>query len=598
MYASGAVAKVAGSLSSGLRNTLAPDVARDSRFRALREDYEAVTSMADLLGMMGEQGPEDEEAARAMRALAHGALHLHAAPGGAPAAFSAPLAVCLANASAAAYEPEPALRGWLGGLGLEPAAVVAPAAPKALAPRVAVSVDRAQHAVVVAYEGTPYIYQDYLRGLLGWIADLDNALAPLAPSRVLKENLDPARAALLGQARAFHGFYAEFLATRDAMLAAVDAAAADHAAAGRGPPHVFVTGHSQGASHAAHAALELAFGRRRGRDWASLTLYTFATPQLGNAALYRLLDAPGVLDDGAHFLALHDFIPYLPRVQQSPAAPLLPRTPADRLPALRNTVVAVPETGVVVTLGPGEALPPFVAVPENLGMTAFNYHSANGMYLPLGRALAGAPAARGCAMSPAVLNDGWATRRCADTCAGALRPPRGGVGAAAATGPGPAAAAAAAAAKPTVRLLVEVSAGRCRRGQTFGPSGADSLWVSDGCRGTFRFTPAGGGVRDGVTIPCADPERHFLPVEYEQTVERRRWWCLWMCKRGEADQQGLYHCRARASPYDAARSFVLDRLATDRRAWAWNDAGEVRAAAAAEAPRKPAGRWDAVLAGP
>ena len=115
---------------------------------------------------------------------------------------------------------------------------------------------------------------------------------------------------------------------------------------------------------------------------------------------------------------------------------------------------------------------------------------------------------------------------------------------------------------------------------------------------TFRFTPAGGGVRDGVTIPCADPERHFLPVEYEQTVERRRWWCLWMCKRGEADQQGLYHCRARASPYDAARSFVLDRLATDRRAWAWNDAGEVRAAAAAEAPRKPAGRWDAVLAGP
>ena len=46
-------------------------------------------------------------------------------------------------------------------------------------------------------------------------------------------------------------------------------------------------------------------------------------------------------------------------------------------------------------------------------------------------------------------------------------------------------------------------------------------------RDSFFFTAyCGGGARDAVTIPCADPEQHFLPVEYEQTVERRRWWCL------------------------------------------------------------------------
>jgi len=109
-------------------------------------------------------------------------------------------------------------------------------------------------------------------------------------------------------------------------------------------------------------------------------------------------------------------------------------------------------------------------------------------------------------------------------------------------------------AKPEVRLLWETGeGGRCRPGETFGASGLDSIWVSDQCEGVFRVTSAAGGERS--TVECR-PEL-YLETGYDQTVETRRWWCLWMCRRGQEDRDGLYHCRVQQSALDLVRDFTV-----------------------------------------
>jgi len=116
-----------------------------------------------------------------------------------------------------------------------------------------------------------------------------------------------------------------------------------------------------------------------------------------------------------------------------------------------------------------------------------------------------------------------------------------------------------------IEVYFQTSSRECVPRKTFGFTSPDEMFVVDGCEGQFiayhsqqqQQRGGGGGAKiksleggegeaemseasDFTIVDCRGDARR--KPAYAQTVQRRRWWCLFLCKTSGDDPDGFYTC--------------------------------------------------------
>merc|ERR1712176_937410 len=298
--------------------------------------------------------------------------------------FAPKTAVCLGNVSAAMFEYPDTLAAWTSGLGLE---MVGDAFTLSgnLSPRGAVFVDRAQNAVVLGVEGTPYIHTYFLRGLFGWLRCIiqadgkafdfpcedPNSNSSLCDDMEEKYN----------EAWIYNGFAPFDSAVMDNLKPALDEAVSILQSSSEvrsesdsktdEKPKLYVTGHSLGGAIAKNTYAQILL---RGYDepFSSVRLYASAGPVAGNDAYNDMIEEMTSIRNGSMYQMVNAFdpIPYLPTIDNVNKKNL-------------TTMYDVNENRLIKA----EPLPPFARSPSNVYLSEFGYHAIKPMYLPLARSL-------------------------------------------------------------------------------------------------------------------------------------------------------------------------------------------------------------------
>merc|ERR1712072_317297 len=249
-----------------------------------------------------------------------------------------PLA-CLANISALMYESPKTKAGWAQGLGLR---LVGETETSGFLSSLA-SVYLTKSAVVVAYEGTPYLQADFFRGLYGWLQDLLSAEeVPFEYPCDASDDKDLCNglAEAFPDARVYKGFMPKQNSS-DEVQALIDQALEEWKAQA-GPespskPSIYFTGHS-----------------------------------LGGPTNLDSMDSTAYM-----FINQYDFVPYLP--------------PMENATHGEHTLFFDHQAqlgGTLKTIDTADTA--YAPRPRNVFMPPLGFHSMEAQYLPLSRSLSGA----------------------------------------------------------------------------------------------------------------------------------------------------------------------------------------------------------------
>ena len=284
--------------------------------------------------------------------------------------------VCLANITALMYE-EPAVKTvWAQGLGLEE---IGDATSEGfLSNIISVFIDAESNAVIVAFEGTPYLQAGFFRGIFGWLQDLLSA--QLVPFYYPCEAEEPGLCTDLKNkypdAQVYRGFVPEqkkeVVDERfDEAEALMDKAIATLKAQGNeDKPKLIITGHSLGGAMTKNALVQVLL-RGKDKDYSSVESYGFAPPVTGNPEYIQmtedLLNATGA----ELFMVInqYDYVPYLP--------PFLNFSHGNKTIYFDHDRRELRQISTLTQ--------PFENQPRNIFMPPLGYHSVKGQYLPLSR---------------------------------------------------------------------------------------------------------------------------------------------------------------------------------------------------------------------
>merc|ERR1711977_392121 len=322
-----------------------------------------------------------------------------------------PLA-CLANISALMFEPPETKAGWAQGLGLQ---VVGETETSGfLSSMVGVFLDVESDAIVVAYEGIPYLAYSAARGLFGWLQSLLSAEeVPFEYPCDASDDKDLCNglAEAFPDARVYKGFLPHQTKSGDQGFSKVQKIidqALEEWKAQAGPespskPSIYFTGHSLGGPAAKNSFVQFLLRGQRDK-FSKAAGYFFALPVTGNAEYINmtqeLLDST---DSGAYmFINQYDFVPYLP--------------PMDATHG-EHTLFFDHTSSSLKTIDTADTA--YVNVPRNVFMPPLGHHSIKAQYLPLSRAAAGGSNTNAtCEYFCDVGQCGY--WKCPDTCSGLL----------------------------------------------------------------------------------------------------------------------------------------------------------------------------------
>ena len=284
--------------------------------------------------------------------------------------------VCLANITALMYE-EPAVKTvWAQGLGLEE---IGDATSEGfLSNIISVFIDAESNAVIVAFEGTPYLQAGFFRGIFGWLQDLLSA--QLVPFYYPCEAEEPGLCTDLKNkypdAQVYRGFvpeqkkevvderFGEIEALMDKAIATLKAQGNEDKS------KLIITGHSLGGALSTNALVQVLL-RGKNKDFSSVESYGFAPPVTGNPQYIQmtedLLNATGA----ELFMVInqYDYVPYLP--------PFLNFSHGNKTIYFDHDRRELRQISTLTQ--------PFENQPRNIFMPVLGYHSVKGQYLPLSR---------------------------------------------------------------------------------------------------------------------------------------------------------------------------------------------------------------------
>ena len=327
--------------------------------------------------------------------------------------------ICLANVSSLMYEAPNVKTSWSQGLGLEEGGDYEVAGSFSAISKT--FVDPKANAIVLAFEGTPYIQSNFFRGLYGWLQDLLSALkVPFGYNCASVFMGQDARqqctrlANKYPDAQVYRGFLPTekdgdlISAVEDALEALKEQQAGDSVE----KPKLYITGHSLGGALAKNALIQLLLKGYRDK-FSAVTAYTFAPPVTGNddyiSMAQELLNTTGT--DIFMIMNQYDFVPYLPPFQNF--------THGEQTLFFDHDQALLKEINTLNY--------PYENQPRNVYMPPLGYHSIKAGYLPLARALVGSRFINGTGKSTVSTDcqiscdtGQCGAFKCADSCAGYL----------------------------------------------------------------------------------------------------------------------------------------------------------------------------------
>merc|ERR1711977_279188 len=325
-----------------------------------------------------------------------------------------PLA-CLANISALMFEPPETKAGWAQGLGLQ---IVGETETSGfLSSMVGVFLDVESDAIVVAYEGIPYLAYSAARGLFGWLQSLLSAEeVPFEYPCDASDDKDLCNglAEAFPDARVYKGFLPHQTKSGDQGFSKVQKIidqALEEWKAQAGPespskPSIYFTGHSLGGPAAKNSFVQFLLRGQRDK-FSKAAGYFFALPVTGNAEYInmttQLLDSTE--SDVFMFINQYDFVPYLPPMG------------GENATHGEHTLFFDHDTLELKKIDTADY--PVEIVPRNVFMPPLGHHSIKAQYLPLSRAAAGGSNTNAtCEYFCDVGQCGY--WKCPDTCSGLL----------------------------------------------------------------------------------------------------------------------------------------------------------------------------------
>jgi len=307
--------------------------------------------------------------------------------------FSPQAMLCLANVSALMYEYPETKKKWASGLGLK--SVSSRNVGSSFSSIYQIFTDVHDNAIVLAFEGTPYMNINFFRGVYGWLQDLlSSEQVPfeypcedtVEPNDVIDQQeaadakaMCTALASKYPNAKAYRGFLPqqEVAIVKKKLIGALDEALAElkkEDVPAKEKPKLYITGHSLGAAIAKSALVQLLL-RRYDLNFASVEAYTFAPPTIGDPEYISMINELLNITGGEEWLVInqYDYIPYLP--------PFINFTHGD------GTLFIDHQDALLKQVDLKDV--PFESQPINVFMPPLGYHSIKGQYLPLARALPG-----------------------------------------------------------------------------------------------------------------------------------------------------------------------------------------------------------------
>jgi hypothetical protein len=306
--------------------------------------------------------------------------------------FSPQAMVCLANVSASMYEYPDIKANWTEGLGLKGLSEFTEAGYLSSIAQVFVDVE--SNAIILAFEGTPYMQTNFFRGLYGWLQDLlSSEQIPFqypcddvveANEKISQADVEEAQqmcndlASKYPNAQAYRGFLPKQGdgTVGDQILGALSEALTElKAAVGtEEKPRLYITGHSLGAALAKSALVQLLL-RGYAADFSEVKAYTFAPPVVGNEEYVSMIDDLLEATESDLFMVInqYDYIPYLP--------PFVNFTHGGQTLFIDHDEASLRAVDLLDL--------PYENQPRNVFMPPLGYHSIKGQYLPLARAVAG-----------------------------------------------------------------------------------------------------------------------------------------------------------------------------------------------------------------
>jgi len=345
-------------------------------FQLMQEIFNEKTSV--VVKAFSEETEPSAKEVEVLNSLAAGNYSMETDEEVLDAGFDAKRFICLANVSAAMFEFPETADAWINqGHGFETVGIFPLAGD--LSNRAGIFVDKAQRAVVVGVEGTPYIHTYFVRGLFGWLKNIVQA-DPKPFNYCNDTALCDDMAAAFPSAEIYPGFapFDSFIVSdlKPALDQAVERLSADNETDFRinsaaEKPKLYITGHSLGGATAKDTYAQVLL-RGYGDAFSSVELYASAGPVSGNVEYLEMVEEVSRRTNASMYQIsnAYDPVPYLPVI-----------TDIDKKPttAMYDTTQD--------RLVKAEPLQPYEKAPSNILLSPFGFHAIKSQYLPLARSL-------------------------------------------------------------------------------------------------------------------------------------------------------------------------------------------------------------------